>query len=105
MKVEFLAKSTDPKLLQKALEALGCTVNQYLTELRFSHPSGRGIGTYNATTGQLTVPDSWDITAEEMKPAYGKQAVIATAKRGGWEVEWKRDADGNEVAEVERRTY
>lgn len=99
--VEFLPTSTDVKLLADALTALGYEVSSYQTTIRFSE-FGRS-GSYETATGKLTMPTDWDSAA--VKKAYSKEIVNSQAKRFGWKVTWKKDDEGNETADVEKRRF
>jgi len=100
-KVEFLAKSTDVKLLAKGLKARGFSVNLQGHMLYFSRYGQSG--NYNAQTGRLDVPESTD--TNEFKQAYAKEVVNSQAEENGWEVEWRTNESGNEEAVVEKRSY
>ena len=58
-------------------------------------------GTYDAATGQLTLPESWD--SNEFKRAYSEQVVTSQAEENGWEVSWSTNEAGNREAEVTKR--
>lgn len=97
-KVEFLAKSTDAKLLAKGLRAHGYAVTENSQGLNISK---RGkYGSYNQKTGALDIPQSWD--SQEFKRAYSEQVVTQTAAEHGWEIEWKTNDAGNLEATVEK---
>lgn len=98
--VEFLAKSTNPELLAEALRALGYTVfiNGHFTQFT----KGYQTGTYNALTGQLTMPQQWD--GNEIKRAYSREIVNSQAKKNGWKVSWSVNENGEQEATVERRS-
>lgn len=103
--VELLSKSTDLKLLQKALGALGYNVSITATGLQFRHPRTGMSGTYETATGKLSAVGRTDLDVKEIKRAYGKQIVLATAKQEGWQVTWATNNDGHEVASVEKAMY
>lgn len=98
-KVEFLATSTDLDLLKAGLEALGHSVAKYENTLTFSKYGRRG--SFNKVTGELVLDRAWD--GEKIKRAYSEQVVNSTARKNGWQVEWKTNAAGNREAKVLRR--
>jgi len=97
--VRFLAKSTDMKLLAKGLQAHGYSVQVLATGLRITKYGQSG--TYDAKTGQLVLPQSWD--SNEFKRAYSEQVVASQAEANGWQVEWRTNEAGNVEAEVTKR--
>ncbi len=84
--VEFLPTSTDTELLRQACESLGI--------VRYN---------FNQQTGELTLPAGRDVN--EVKRAYSKATVEHAAKKNGWRVEWRRNAQGNEEAKILKRRY
>lgn len=100
-KVEFLPKSTDVALLKKALAALGYRVTEGTYALSFSN--GYQAGSYDKSTGKLSMPEQWDTSA--VKRAYAEETVNFAAQENGWEIEWSTNAEGIREAAVERRNF
>lgn len=98
-KVEFLEKSTDMKLLKKALEAIGYRVQA--TESTLTFIKNGLTGTYFKQTGEMRMPLSWKI--ETIKRAYSEQVVEDTAEQMGWQLDWETNLEGNREATVQRR--
>lgn len=103
--VEFLSKSTDIKLLKRALESIGYYVTETAQGLTFSHQFNRMSGFYDKTTGRMNARGSEKLDIDEVKRAYGKQVVIQTAKQEGWQLSWSTNEAGNEVAAVQKAMY
>jgi len=83
--VQF-GKNTDAELLRLALRSLGLSADNYV----FNRETG--ALTYRSYVGDLAT----------IKRAYSEQVVNASAKKNGWSVNWKTNAAGNRVADVER---
>jgi len=102
--VEFLEKSTDTKLLIKALEKMGFVVtenDQYLTFTK------SGIsGTYEKKTGKVTSRGYYGtLDTAELKREYSGQVVEQQAKKFGWNLSWSTSpTTGNRVAKVVKRS-
>lgn len=98
-KVEFLAKSTDTKLLADALRGLGFSVTQTAQGLSFEKA---GLsGSYASNSGCLQLDESWD--GNEVKRAYSAQVVESQARKFGWRLQWSTNRAGNREATVIRR--
>lgn len=100
-KVEFLAKSTDIKLLVAALRAQGYQVSEFNSMVTFYRYGRRGQ--YNGATGELTLPESVD--GNEIKRGYAEQVAEHVANENGWELQWTVNEDGDREATVEKRIY
>lgn len=100
--VEFMEKTTDVKLLKKALENLGFAVSETATGLTFRR-GYREQGSYNKKSGRLELPNGVD--GNSVKVEYSKEVVNDQAEKFGWNVEWDVDEDGNPQADVQKRSW
>jgi hypothetical protein len=102
--VEFLEKSTDTKLLTKALEAMGYHVVDRGDLLQFSN--GGVSGTYEKKTGKITSTGYYaTIDTAELKRQYSGQVVEQQAKKFGWNLSWSTNpTTGNRQAKVLKRS-
>lgn len=100
--VEFLAKSTNVKLLAEALRELGFDVTELENGLRFQK---YGIsGTYTQSTGQFQTRGYESVDINEVKKKYSKAVVNSQARKFGWKISWKQNKKtGNEEFEVLKR--
>jgi hypothetical protein len=102
--VTFLAETTDADLLARGLREAG-----YITQpLAYSRKGFRVYrdgesGEYDAETGRLTIPASWD--SQEFKRIYSREIVTQQAKENGWEISWSTNDQGEEEATVERQSF
>jgi hypothetical protein len=99
-KVEFLAKSTDIRLLTEALRGLGYTDIAQVRELLFFR-TAQGAGNFNTSTGKLVLPTSLDVNT--IKRAYSEQLVQSQAVKHGWKIAWSTNLQGRRQAIVQRR--
>ncbi len=102
VRVSLLEKSTDVKLLKKALENLGFQVRETATGLSFSR-GYRESGSYEKSTGKLNLPVTVDSAA--VKVEYSRETVNDQAQKFGWDVEWDEDEEGNPHAVVQRKGW
>jgi hypothetical protein len=98
--VEFLAASTDLRLLTEALRSLGYS-GVTLQDQVLAFQTQNGIGSFSKETGKLILPESCDVDA--IKRAYSVEVVQSQASKHGWKIAWSTNAQGRRLASVQRR--
>jgi hypothetical protein len=99
--ISFLATSTDLNLLADGLRALGFTVRE--SDLGLDFYKAGITGTYAKATGKLTSRGYNELDIDEVKRSYSKAVVNSQAKKFGWKIDWKKNAEGFEEATVIKR--
>lgn len=97
-------ETTDPKILQAALQSLGYEVTPTSeSRLSFRNQSTGAYGTWNKNV--LTIQSRYgvDESQEQVKRAYSEQVVQSAARSYGWTLNKQTNSAGNTQYAVARR--